>query len=448
MTIYYVDSAATGANDGTSWTNAWTSLDSAFTNVTTAGDVIYISHTHNEQLAADTTYTVGANHVTSNPLKIYSVDKNTNEVTTGAFIGHSSLNRSILFRGNLTGLYVCGVTFYVAGSSSESIGFYNAKSNAAAAVFESCSFVIINTSSYCRFSMGFSSNSALTVLNLEFLNCSFQFGHISQYIVVGNAFVNFINCSMAVGSIYPTTLIRNSSGGTIVSLIGCDLSNNDEIFSQGSSSFGQVTGVLQQCRMKSGFVLLNATMTVPSVRATLLDCDSGDVHYRMAHADYFGELQMETGIYCNDNIADTDLSWKIVSSANASFTMPYVTPWISVYHSGTSAITPYLEILRSGSSTAFTDAEVWAEWSYKGTSGSTRATVDSDRCAPLGTPANQTTSSKTASDWTGENATSWFGKIGPSASITPAEAGDLSFRICVGAPSTTVYVDPQIRGLT
>lgn len=446
MTIYYVDSNATGTNNGTSWTNAWTSLGSAFTNVTTAGDVIYVSHQHNEQLTGDTTYTVGANHVTSNPLKIYSVDKNTNEVTTGAFIGHSSLNRSISFRGNLTGLYVCGVTFYVASGGTDFIAFYNAPSNAAAAVFESCSFVIINNSIYFRFYMGHSSTASLVILNLEFLNCSFQYGHISQYIEVGNAFLNFINCSMAVGSIYPTTLIRNGSGGTIVSLIGCDLSNNDEIFSQGS--YGQVTGVLRQCRMKSGFVLLNSTMTGSSVNATLLDCDSGDVHYRMAHADYFGTLQIDTGIYCNDNIADTPLSWKIVSMATASAAMPYKTPWISVYHSGTSAITPYLEILRSGSSTAFTDAEVWAEWSYKGTSGSTRASIANDRFGPLGTPANQTTSSKTASDWTGENATSWFGKIGPAASITPVEAGDLSFRICVGAPSTTVYVDPQIRGLT
>lgn len=40
MTDYYVDPAATGLNNGTSWTNAWTSIGSAFTG-TSAGDTIF-----------------------------------------------------------------------------------------------------------------------------------------------------------------------------------------------------------------------------------------------------------------------------------------------------------------------------------------------------------------------------------------------------------------------
>jgi len=444
MTIYYVDSAATGTNAGTSWTNAWTELSSAFTNVTTAGDVIYISHTHNEQLAADTTYTIGANHVQSNPLKIYSVNKTNGALTKGAFVGHNSSSRSIYFRGNLAGLYLYGVTLQIAGSTSDTIGFYDTTGMYGSVFLENCSIYLSSTGVSCRVAFGYASNS-LNNLKATLVGCDFKFGHASQYIRMGNVDVTFINCSMSVGTTHTTDLIESNYGGSVVILIGCDLSNNDVIFAQGN--YGRLTGFLQQCKLKSGFTLIAASMTTTSVDATLLDCDSGDVHYRIGHANFLGGLQVDTGIYCNDNIADTDLSWKIVSSANASFTMPYVTPWIPVYHAGTSAITPYLEILRSGSSTAFTDAEVWAEWSYKGTSGSTRATIDHDRCAPLGTPANQTASSKTATDWTGENATSWFGKIGPSSSFTPAEPGDLCFRICVGLASTTLYVDPQIRGL-
>jgi hypothetical protein len=62
-----------------------------------------------------------------------------------------------------------------------------------------------------------------------------------------------------------------------------------------------------------------------------------------------------------------------------------------------------------------------------------------------GTPAAQTTGALGAGDWTGENATSWFGKLHTTSTITPAEIGMLRARVCVGLASATVYVDPYIR---
>ena len=47
--------------------------------------------------------------------------------------------------------------------------------------------------------------------------------------------------------------------------------------------------------------------------------------------------------------------------------------------------------------------------------------------------------------WTGESGTAWSGKVDSGASVTPAETGYLSGRVCVGAASITVYVDPVIR---
>lgn len=41
MTTYYVDPAATGANDGSSWTDAWTNVQSAFDTASTGGDIVY-----------------------------------------------------------------------------------------------------------------------------------------------------------------------------------------------------------------------------------------------------------------------------------------------------------------------------------------------------------------------------------------------------------------------
>lgn len=47
MTVRYVDSGASGANDGTSPTDAWTDIASAVS-AAVAGDIVYLSHTHSQ----------------------------------------------------------------------------------------------------------------------------------------------------------------------------------------------------------------------------------------------------------------------------------------------------------------------------------------------------------------------------------------------------------------
>lgn len=56
MAYHYVDSAATGLNNGTSATDAWTSIDTALSagSGVAAGDIIRVSHTHSEDIIGDT----------------------------------------------------------------------------------------------------------------------------------------------------------------------------------------------------------------------------------------------------------------------------------------------------------------------------------------------------------------------------------------------------------
>jgi hypothetical protein len=202
---------------------------------------------------------------------------------------------------------------------------------------------------------------------------------------------------------------------------------------------------MSRCKLGSGFTPLAAQTfaTGGGPELFLFDCNSGDSHVHIGHYNNLGSTICDTGIYVT---ADAEaLSWKIVSTAAASFYTPYDSPWIDKDNSDVStAITPYIEILRDGSATAFQDDEVWGEWSYKGTSGTVNATLVNDRMTVLGSPENQDAGVGTGS-WTGENATAWSGKSVATASFTPAEVGHIRGRIVVGEPSTTVYVSPRVR---
>jgi hypothetical protein len=122
---------------------------------------------------------------------------------------------------------------------------------------------------------------------------------------------------------------------------------------------------------------------------------------------------------------------------------------VSFYNTGTSGITPRFEILRDGSATAYTDAQVWGEFSAKVTSGSTQATFYNDRQALADWAAGTTASDQAAGaglgSWTGESGTAWSGKVDSGSTITPAENGHIRGRVVVGVASSTFYVNPQIE---
>jgi hypothetical protein len=206
---------------------------------------------------------------------------------------------------------------------------------------------------------------------------------------------------------------------------------------------------LVNCKLPTSFVMRAADGTHKAQgEVTLYNCASGDTHYHIAHADAMGSTIVETTIVANDGASPdggtTRTSWRITTTANATFFTPYISPWFDRYHTGTTAITPFMEILRDGSATAYDNDEVWGEWSYQGTSGSTMSTLISDRMAPLATPAAQD-NGVGLSGWAGESGTAWSGKLQATSSITPAEIGYLRGRVVVGLPSATVYVDPTIR---
>lgn len=445
MATYYVNSGAGGANTGGSWTDAYLTFAQAITSATTNGDVIKVHKAHTEELGVDTVYTTGAN------IAIISVDKDASDAPTAmgtaAWIGNSTTNRSVSIVGG-NKVYIYGLTIRTAGTTIESI---NIGADGMHAEIEECYLWCGNTNASADIKLGaVAANSLNTYVKAK--NCTFRLGATTQSINI-RAQVDIIGGSISSAGSIPATVFAPSSasdsGGSSLECIGFDASHAGSGYLVGDGENISFVATFTGCKLGASYVPLapQTNTNKSSAQVWIFDSSSGDQHYHLVYSDALGDLTVSTSIYANDGASydgTNHYSWKIVTSAASSYYTPFVSPWIEKYHSATSAITPYIEILRDGSATAYQDDEVWAEFGCKTTTGSTIMSFSNDKMALLGSAANQTTGVG-ASGWTGENATAWFGKCVAPASITPAEIGMLMSRVIVGEPSITVYVDPYIR---
>ena len=458
MTTYYCSDAGDDTT-GTSWATAKTTLAGALALCTTDGDGVYIDkdHTGDNAIAADTTWQPPSTNLNC---YIICVDKDNSDALatmgTATWIGNSSTYRSVVILPYSSGkLFTYGITLRTAGSSVDHIGLCTP--NGGAHYADSVYLWSGNTNSGARIYLGgnpFVSNQRGF---LQVKNSTFRFGQTSQKIAP-HAKTEIINCSISADGSAITTIFSPASNfyGEI-NVIGCDFSAASSTANIVESTATSAYSLrLVNCRLPSSYALMSRAAVAPnqsSGEVYLFDCAGGDTHYNFAHADMLGETVIDTGIYISDGVSPdggtTKTTWKITTTANVSYKSPYYSPWIDRYHSGTSAITPYLEGLRSSASdsaasTTAQDDEVWARWSAKATSGYTNSTVTDDRMVLLGSPADQT-STKTGSDWTGEQTYYSTFKL-QAPSMTPAEVGHLRAQVCCAIPSTTIYVDPAIRG--
>ena len=453
MATYFVASGGSNTAPYDTWAKAATSLATALAAATTAWDIIAIQYdgvpSGDAELSADTTYTAAANIAI-----ISSTNSGTATITptvmgTANWIGNSTTNRSVSLAGPLFNVFVYGVTFRTAGTSNDSI--FLGISDGMHLEMESCYIYHGNSSPVSVIQLGVNSTTAYNGY-VKCINCTFRLGNTAQSIVVRSQ-TDLIGCTLSSDGSAPETVFRMTSsnmGSGSFECIGSDLSHAGSGYLISDSTVISFVAKFTGCKLGTSFVPLapQTNTNKSSAQVWIFDSSSSDQHYHLGYSDALGDLTMSTGIYANAGAkyyGTNGYSWKIVTSAASSYYTPFVTPWIEQYHSATSAITPYIEILRDGSATAYQDDEVWAEFGAKTTTGSTLMSFSNDRMAIAGTPANQTASSLGASDWTGENATAWFGKCVAPASITPAEIGMLMARVIVGEPSITVYADPTIR---
>jgi len=445
MADIFVDSAAVGTGTGANWANAYTTLAAA-TAVATNADTIYIANTHNASQTTAKTITCP----TSPGLRILVVTPSgasgNSGLATGAIeaVGAGSVALTINGFAYIYGLSVYGGTNTNAACV---INVASANGVSAALYFDTCVFQLRSASTAVSFGLG-SARATTSQDNLiEFRDTSFKFGNASQSFLLGNARVNFQAISFDSTGAAPTTLITNRPGSGQCVFEASDLSGESwsNLVSVAWTSTYNI--LLRNCKLPSGTALTTGTYSGPGgVVIRMENCDSGDTQYNVALGSYSGTVVDESTIVRSGGGAT---SLRLDTSANTKFPYLTLTAEGARYNSvvGT-AQTLTIEFIHdtstasgqgSGTSFAYTNAELWVELQYQGTSGFPLALIDlDDRAANvLSTPADQPSSSAT---WTTTGMTTPVkGKM--ECTFTAQEAGYLLFKVCFAAPSKVVYVD-------
>ena len=431
MATYYVDSNATGLNSGTSWTDAWTTIDSA-TNVN-AGDVILVDDSHVDAFVGNKNLNFyGGTFL--NPIKIISVDKATNDYSSGATIKSAPSNYNLYINGNIL-FYGCTI------QAGERLAL--PQSSDYRMWFDDCVLGTLGTGQhrYIQFGSGSGDgqSSSIIVTNStigdQYNNYPYRFS--------GHGTMHIRNCTFA------STSARTLGGrGNVmfmnddspkVTIEDCDFSAETAT----TNLFGGMTMsssfTLRRCKLQSGYSI--GTLNEFS-QVSLEDCESSNLtspSINAIFADPFGVSESVSSVYRSSGASDgtTEYSFKFTSNSNALESHLPISSFSFAKYVGTGSqtITVYLA---GGSSLNDDDFWIEVESPSEEASPTAQGKFRTTKPYPLATP---TALASDTSSWTGTG-------VGTAqkveVAIAPTIAGTVTVRCYLAKPSTTVYVDPKI----
>lgn len=437
MAAYYVYSAAAGANDGSSWANAFQNISGAFA-VATSTDTIYVADDHAQSNAANVTLTSPGS--ATRPSLVVCVRRSGGSVppvaadlrTTATVTTTGST--SITFAGYAV---YYGIQFY-AGTGAVSTGFVFGSSTVTR--FNSC---LLSAPGTTGSATKINNNATTACCLLE--NTVVSFGAATDGITVVGEWI-WRNTASAVQGTPLTTGLFASSAGNIV-CDGVDLSSltsTSTIF-RAPGLPARMVNMLRNCKLGSSVTVSGAPSTPSFIsnRSSLVRCDSGSATYRSELYGYTGTLVTTSSVYRSGGASDngTPIGWSITPTGNASKLFPFECYPIVIWNNTTgSSVTVTVECNSSLSAGVYPNTdEIWMDVSYLGTASSALNSWATSGISTLLTAGAANTSS--SAGWTG--ASSAF-KL--QVTITPQVAGPIIAYIKVGSPSsgTPFYVDPMI----
>lgn len=443
---WYVLNTAAGTADGSSCTNAKTTLALAFT-AAAAGDTVYLCSGHAETQATNMTLTSPG--TAGAPVIVECSNASGGSAATATATNctiNTTTNASITFSGFA---YSYGTTFN-AGTLTNGASIVIGSTAVAGWSFEADAFVLNNTNIGSRIDIGGGAGSNEAGQQFFFSNCTFQFGATAQGIVPGNARVVWKSGGSITGATIPTALfILNAGSNGRWDISGFDLSalgSGKNLLSVGTTTVSSIDFYIANSKLNASVALITGTIAGPgSVRVFVDNAASGATNYTFTHYKFQGSVTQSTATFRSGGASDgtTPLSWQTATLASGSgptFRWPLPSDSIYVWNDNSgSSKTATIEFIRD-SLTALQNNQIWSQCEYLGSSSTPLASFGSNVAADeFATPANQPSSSAT---WTNSMTNPNPQKL--QITFTPQMKGLVRCQVYIAVASQTIYIDPVI----
>lgn len=439
MATYYVDSAAGGANNGTSWVNAWVSIDSFLSLPPANSDVCLVDDGHSEDLGASKNYAIVTAPET--PFLIICVDKADDSKSTGAVIDNGGVGNA--WETKIGGSFYCYGIEWKTGAH-----FWPATGSGQRQVFEKCILDIGNNDTVADVILG---DGTAKNAEIIFIDC---------VVILGTGGASFMSLSgaktfMRGGSVTKASaafaaLRVGAVDGPWFELEGVDLSGVARaavFYITGLTGISMGKMIAKSCKVPSGTVAGLGAAIVPPHRFEIMHCESGtpaDPSYEMQVMDYWGTTKASAARYrsegASDKVRSNPYSWEMVATAKAlEIYCPHESPPIAGWTDG-DGTKEFTYTIYFASDATMQDDEFWAELSVPNDDNtSSQVKILSSRLDPQSTPANITADGD--STWNGAG-------VGTLQKLvfthTPDKPGPIEARLFLAKASDTVYIDPKI----
>lgn len=443
MAVKYLYSGATGAADGSDWTNAYTTATAAVAGLA-AGDTLFVANDHAESTAGAVTITFPGTLAAPNLClcvnRAGSVPPVSADLTTGGQVTTTGTN-ALSIAGYV---YIRGMRFNAGTGAGQTRLFLGseASNTSVRQIYDTC--VLNNPTTHISSGILARSDGALTG-ETEIINCQFGYGNASQFFMA-----NGTKCTVKGGSALAGTTSPASPWGAN-SCKHFTVDGFDHSGWSGMTSLLRVNaGTAHEIRFRNGKLagalttLLSSAPALVGTRGEMYNVDAADTNYKIWVQDVYAVLRDEVTVVKTGGASDgtTPISWKVVTVATNpnfpvnSFRCPViVSPFISTVG---SPLTLTVDIIHD-SVTALNDNQIWADIQYLGTSGFPLALFANDAPSDvLATAAAQTASTAT---WTTTGLTN-PNKQKLTVSFTPQEQGVALITVHVAVASKTLYIDP------
>lgn len=449
MADKFVWSGATGANDGSKWEDAYTSLMrdwGAEAGFTPATDFVYVRDSHAESTGAVLTITGSAAEGTTARVRVICVvgaDTGTDpgNLSTTASVTTTSTNDINIDEG----IYIYGVDFF----SSDDIIVCLTVGSDHDIHLEACRLELAGGDAGDQIVVGTSTTSR--TCKVVWTNVDVDFDNAGQ--VIKPQAVDFVWEGGGAGFDVNRFFLPVTASQTLIARIrGVD-------FSVGASSTLILSTVaasqwarfiFSRCLFATGMSIVGDNIDVPGLRVEAYHCQIGtdaDPAYQMEINDSRGKIITDTSRYRTGGASDGErtnpISWDFDTTVGSVRGYPghaLESPPITIWSDGDGS-TPHTYRIAIASDATINDDELWMTVEGPNDAATdSLAVFNTTRVLPRTAAAAHTTDS--GSTWTGTGVGT---KQYMQVTYTPDKPGPVTIRLHMAKASDNIYIDPKIQ---